>query len=105
MTDVFLPLVAFLLKTFLYFTAMKLRNLNARWMTAAMCGGSTILASYIPLPEFIHFFVSIALAGFFLAKDAEANIYPDGIAIPLVVEVISVYIIDLIVVPLMNMFL
>lgn len=100
MTAVLVPLIAFLFKIFLYYTAMKLRSLEAKWMTAAMCAGASVLAGYIPLPELIQFGLMLAGAGFFLMKDAEADLFPDGIGIPLVVEIFSAFSLGYAVIPL-----
>jgi hypothetical protein len=97
------PLIAFVVKIFLYFTALQLRKLEARWMTAAMCAGASVLAGLFPLPELIQFVVIVAIAGFFIAKNTEADLYKDSIGIPVVVEIAAAFVIGYAVMPLIEM--
>lgn len=97
------PLISFLFKMLLYYTVMKMRNLETQWMTAAMCAGASVIVSLIPMPGFITFAVVIAVSGFFLMKDAEAPMFPDGVGIPFAVEIFSAFSLGYAIVPLLQM--
>lgn len=100
MDVVLAPLIAFLVKIFLYSTAIKLRGLEARWMTAAMCSGMSVLAEMTGLPELIQFVVILAGAAFFIMKDTEATLFPDGVGIPFIVEFIAAFLLSYAIMPL-----
>lgn len=103
MTAALAPLIAFVVKIFLYFTALQLRKLEAKWMTAAMCSGASVLAGLIPLPELIQFLVVIAIAAFFIAKNTEADLFTDSIGIPTAVEISAAFLLGYVVMPLIEM--
>lgn len=98
------PLIVFIFKIIIYYTALRIRKLDAKWMTASMCAGSSILAGYVPLPGILHFAVSIALAAFFISKNTDAELYPDAVGIPLAVEIISAFLLLYAVDPLIGLF-
>ena len=101
--EVFIPLIDLVLKGILYYTALKIRKLDARLITCALCAGSSVLAGYIPFPAMLHFALTIVVAGFFIVKNADADIYPDGVGIPLAVEVVDAFALSYIVIPLIGM--
>lgn len=102
--EVFIPLIDLVLKGILYYAALKFRKLEARLITCALCAGASMLAGYISIfPPIIHFALTIAVAGFFIVKNADADIYPDGVGIPLVVEVVDAFALSFLVMPLMRM--
>ncbi len=101
--DVFIPLIDLILKGILYYTALKFRKLEARFITCALCAGSSMLAGYIPVPALLHFSLTIAVAGFFIVKNSDADVYPDGIGIPFAVEVVGAFILSFAVIPLIEM--
>lgn len=103
MISVFSPLIIFVFKLFVYYGALKFRKLEARWITASMCAGSSILAGLVPFPPLILFAVSIAVAAFFISKNTDADLYPDAVGIPLAVEVISAFALQFAVAPLLGM--
>lgn len=103
MINALTPLIVFVFKVLMYYAALKFRKLDARLMTAAMCAGSTVLVSLIPFPELIHFALTIAIAAFFIVKNADADLYPNGIGIPIVVEIVSAFALSYAVMPLMEM--
>lgn len=101
--DVFIPLIDFILKGILYYGALKIRKLEARFITCALCAGSSMLVGYLPFPVMLHFALTIAAAGFFIVKNADADFYPDGVGIPLVVEIIDAFILSYAVLPLIEL--
>lgn len=102
-TVVFIPLIDFIFKSLLYYGALKFRKLDAKVLTSLLCGGASILASLIPLPEMIHMALAIVVAGFFIVRDTDTEIYPNGILIPVVVEVIDAFLLRYVVLPLIGM--
>ncbi|MEI7907269.1 MAG: hypothetical protein WCI84_07930 [Bacteroidota bacterium] len=102
--ELFIPLIDLVLKGILYYAALKFRKLEARLITCALCAGASMLAGYVSIfPPMIHFALTIVVAGFFIVKNADADIYPDGIGIPFAVEVIDAFALSYIVMPLIEM--
>ncbi len=101
--EVFIPLIDFVFKSFLYYGALKLRKLNPRLMTCILCGGASILVGLIPLPQMFHVLLAIVLAGFFIVRDTETEVYPNGIFIPAAVEIIDAFALSYAVIPLVSM--
>ena len=99
----FVPLIDFILKGILYFVALKVRKLDARFITCALCAGSSMLVGYLPFPAMLHFALTIAIAGFFIVKNADADFYPDGAGIPIAVEIIDAFTLSYAVLPLIEM--
>jgi hypothetical protein len=99
----FILLIDFIVKTILYYTALKLRKLDAKVLTCMLCGGASILTGLIPFPEMLHLMLTIAIAGFFLVKNTDTEIYPNGIFIPLVVEVVDAFALSYAVMPLIEL--
>ena len=99
---VLLPLVDFLVKFVLYLAGMKVRKLPLQGMTAALCAGSSLLAGLVPLPMMVHFAAGIAVACYFLHKNADAELYPDAIGIVLAVEFSAAFIMRLGIGPLLD---
>lgn len=97
---VFIPLIDFIFKSVLYYGALKLRKLDAKVMTCVLCGGASILVGLIPLPQMFHVVLAIVLAGFFIVRDTGTEIYPNGIFIPLAVEVVDAFLLSYAVIPL-----
>jgi hypothetical protein len=102
--EVFIPLIDLVLKGILYYAALKFRKLEARFITCALCAGASMLAGYVPIfPPMIHFALTLVVAGFFIVKNADAAIYPDGVGIPFVVEVVGAFTLSYAVMPLIEM--
>ena len=101
--DIFIPLIDFVLKGVLYYAALKIRKLEAKFITCALCAGASMLAGYVPIfPPMIHFALTIVVAGFIIIKNADANIYPDGVGIPFAVEVVDAFALSYVVLPLIE---
>jgi hypothetical protein len=100
---VFIPLIDFIFKTILYYVALKLRKLDTRLMTCVVCSGASILTGLIPFPEMLHVVLTIVVAGFIIVRDTDTEIYPNGIFIPLVVEVVDAFALGYVVIPLIEM--
>ncbi len=103
MISILSPLIVFVFKLFVYYGALKVRKLEARWITASMCAGSSILTGLVPFPPLIHFAVAIAVAAFFINKNTDAELYPDAVGIPLAVEVLSAFALQFAVAPLLEL--
>jgi hypothetical protein len=101
--EAFVPLIDFIVKTILYYIALKVRKLDARLMTCILCGGASILTGLIPFPEMLHVVLTIVIAGFFIVRDTDTEIYPNGIFIPLAAEVADAFLLNYAVMPLIGM--
>lgn len=99
-TVVFIPLIDFVFKSLLYYGALKLRKLDVKVMTCVLCGGASILTGLIPLPEMLHLALAIVAAGFFIVRDTDTEIYPNGIVVPFAVEVADAFLLSYAVMPL-----
>ncbi|MFZ4622332.1 MAG: hypothetical protein ACOYNS_17350 [Bacteroidota bacterium] len=103
MISVLSPLIIFVFKLLAYYGALKIRRLEARWMTASVCAGASFLAGMVPFPEMIQFVLSIAVAAFYINKNTGADLYPDSVGIPLAVEVISAFALQFAIAPLLGL--
>lgn len=103
MITAFLPLIDFIVKIALYCLVLKLRKIDARLMTCIMCAGASFLTGMIPFPELLHVMLTIAIAAFFLVRDTDTEIYPNGILIPLAVEIFDAFLLRYAVSPLLSM--
>ncbi len=103
MISVLSPLIIFVFKLLLYYGALMVRKLEARWLTASLCAGSSILAGLVPFPDLIHFAVAIAVAAFFINKNTGADLYPDSVGIPFAVEVIAAFALQFVIAPLLGL--
>lgn len=97
---VFVPLIDFVFKSLLYYGALKLRKLDAKVLTSLLCGGASILTGLIPFPEMFHLMLAIVAAGFFIVRDTDTEIYPNGIFIPVAVEVTDAFLLSYVLMPL-----
>ena len=95
----FLPLIV---RTALYFTALKIRSIHISLIKCIVLAGSALLITIvpIPLPYFMVKILSVGLAMFLMTRYTEAEIYPDVILISIIVEALSTLIIDYIITPL-----
>jgi hypothetical protein len=98
--DNLIPLIDFIFKSFLYYGALKLRKLDVKVMTCVLCGGASILTGLIPFPEMLHLALAIVVAGFFIVRDTDTEIYPNGIIVPFAVEVVDAFLLSYAVIPL-----
>ena len=84
----FLPL---LMRSGLYFLACKVRSIQISLMSCIVIAGSGVLLTIIPIPLPYVFsrLLAIGLAMFLMTRYTEAELFPDVVLIPLVVEVLS----------------
>ncbi len=68
-----------------------------------MCAGASVLVELIPFPLLLQFALTITIAGFFIVKNADADMFPDGVFIPFVVEVVAAFALSYVVLPLVEM--
>jgi len=101
--EIFLPFINLVFKGILYYAALKLRKLEARFITCALCAGASFLAGYIPFPIMLQFALTISIAGYFIVKNSDADIYPNGVGIPLAVEIVAAFALSYAVVPLLEL--
>jgi hypothetical protein len=82
----FLPLV---LRTLLYLIAFRVRRIHIKLLSCIVIAGSAFLVAVvpIPLPNILRSAFSLGFAMFLITRYTEAELFPDVIAIPLIVEV------------------
>lgn len=97
----FMPLV---LRTALWFVACKVRSIHIKFLSCIVLAGSALLLSIvpIPLPYFLSKGLALCLPMFLMTRYTEAEIWPDVVLIPLIVEVLSTTILDYGIIPIFN---
>jgi hypothetical protein len=80
-----------LLRTLLYFLACKIRSIHITLLSCIILAGSGLLISIIPipLPMLLSKALAICLAMFLMTRYTEAELYPDVVLIPFLVEILS----------------
>jgi hypothetical protein len=94
----FAPLVV---RIALYLVVIRVRGIRIRPMQLIIVAGAPYLVSFIPLPlpQIVSFALSLFAASFLLIHYADVELYPDGLIIPVVVEVASAFLTPLILAP------
>jgi hypothetical protein len=89
------PLV---LATALYAAAFTIRRIQATLLTCIVIAGAPVILGVVPLPmpEPVRFILGLGLAIFLTARYTEAELFPDSVLIPTVVQLISVFLLPLI---------
>ena len=88
---VVLAFVPLTLRTVLYLVACRLRSIRITLLNAITLAGAGYLVGFlpIPMPHLIQQFLVIGVAMFLFARYTEAELFPDVIFIPLVIELCS----------------
>ena len=79
--------VAWLLKSFVYWGIFRFRTIAATMLNCLIIAGAPFLLSLVPLPSFLSFPVSIGLAVYLTMHYTGVELIPEGLFIPLGVEV------------------
>ncbi len=80
--------LTWLLKSFTYWGVFRWRTIRATLLNCLIIAGSPFLLSIIPLPSFLAFPAAIAVAVFLTMHYTEVDLIPDGLFIPLTVELL-----------------
>jgi hypothetical protein len=90
------------LRFVLYYGAFRIRSISIKVLSCAIiAGGAYLLAMIpIPLPREIHFFAVVAIAIFLTTRYTEAELFPDALLIPFVVELTSLLLLDHVIAPI-----
>jgi len=96
----FLPLV---LRTVFYLLACRLRSLHLTLLNAIILAGAGYLVGFvpIPIPYFLRQPIVIGVAMFLFARYTDAELFPDVIFIPLVIELSSAFLVGEVLIPMM----
>jgi hypothetical protein len=88
---VLLAFAPLLVRTFLFYLACKIRSIHITLLSCTTLAGSGLLISIIPipLPFVLTRGLAIGVSMFLMTRYTEAELYPDVIFIPLVVEILS----------------
>jgi hypothetical protein len=97
----FLPLV---LRTLLYLIALRIRSIRITFLRCVVVAGAPTLVGIFGafIPQIVAFGMSILLACYLLTRYTEAEVYPDGLFIPLAVEVVLALCLAYVIVPLLR---
>lgn len=96
----FLPLVV---RTLLYFFACSLRSIKITPTSCTVIAGTPYLVSFLPLPlpQVALRILGCFLSMFLLTRYTEAELFPDGIGIPIAVELVAWILLDIVLFPLL----
>jgi hypothetical protein len=96
----FVPLI---LRLVLYLAACRLRSIHITLLNAVTLAGAGYLAGFlpIPIPYILRQPLVIGVAMFLFARYTEAELFPDVIIIPLVIELSSAFLIEEVIRPLL----
>lgn len=100
----FLPLT---LRTVLYLFACRLRSIHITLLNAMILGGAGYLVGFVlgilplPIPGFLRQPIVIGAAMFLFSRYTEAELFPDVIFIPLVIELLSAFLMSEVLVPML----
>ncbi len=93
---VVLAFVPLTLRLVLYLLACRLRSIHITLLNAIILAGAGYIVGFVPIP--IPFFlrqpIVIGVAMFLFARYTEAELFPDVIFIPLVIELSSAFLMD-----------
>jgi hypothetical protein len=100
---VVLAFVPLTLRTLLYLVACRLRAINITLLNAIVLSGAGYLIAFLPIPVPIVLRQSlvIGVAIFLFTRFTEAEIFPDVIFIPLVIELSSVLLVEAVLRPML----
>ena len=79
--------VLWFLKSFAYFGVFRFRTIPATTLSCLIIAGAPFLSSIVPIPSFLAFPVSVGLAIYLTMHYTGVELIPDGLLIPLGVEV------------------
>ena len=88
------------LRTVLYLIAFKVRSIEIKFIDCIIIAGAGYLVSIVPLPFGLYRALSIGAAMFLITRYTKAEVFPDVILIPLVVELSSAFLTDYVLIPL-----
>ncbi len=93
----FLPLI---LRTILYLIAFKIRSIHIKLLNCIIIAGVGTLVGAVPLlPYYVGRALALGLAMFLMTRYTEADLYPDVIFIPLIIELLSAFLTDEVIAP------
>jgi hypothetical protein len=100
---VVLAFVPLTLRTVLYLFACRVRSLHITLLNAIILAGAGSLVRLvpIPMPDVIHQALVIGVAMFLFARYTDAELFPDVIFLPLVIELFSTFLMDTVLVPML----
>lgn len=79
--------VVWLLKSFVYWGIFRFRTIPVTVLNCLVIAGSPLLFSIIPIPSILYLPASIALASYLTMHYTGVALIPDGLFVPLGVEV------------------
>ncbi len=92
--------VPYLLRIVLYIAAFKIRAITCTLTNCLVIAGAFILATLLPLPQFLYLLVTIGVSLVLITKYTNATLYPDATFISIGVELGSIFLMDLLITPL-----
>jgi hypothetical protein len=95
----FLPLLA---RCLFYWFAFRIRSINIKLVSCLVIAGVPYFLFIVPLPlpRPLSFLLIVGFVAFLITRYTEAELYPDAILIPFVVELVSLFLLDHVLIPL-----
>ena len=99
-----IPLIPWAFRFALYWIAFKVRSIRIRILSCLIIAGVSYFFAIIPLPlpQEMDFVFAVGLAAFLVTRYTEADLFPDGLMIPFIVELISFLFLSYVITPLLS---
>jgi hypothetical protein len=94
----FIPLT---LRTMLYLVACRLRSIQITFLNAITLAGVASLVGFLPIPSLLRQPLTISVGMFLLTRYTEAELFPDVIFIPIIIELSSAFLVAEVLVPML----
>ena len=90
MLSVLIPLIIWMLKSITYWIVFRFRKISITALSCFIIGGTSYLVMFvpIPLPSFLSVTVVVGLAVFLTMRYSGVQLIPNGLFIPLGVEIL-----------------
>ena len=90
MLSTVLPLIIWLLRSFTYWIIFRIRKISMSVLSCMIIGGAPYLLMFvpIPLPAFLSLPIAVGVAVYLTMHYSGVQLIPDGLFIPLGVEIV-----------------
>jgi hypothetical protein len=101
---ILLACLPLLVRIILYLIAFRIRSIHITLINCIVVAGAGYLLVFIPipLPAIIRESAATGLSMYLMTRYTEAEVFPDGLAIPIAVELTSTLALDQILLPLVH---
>jgi hypothetical protein len=82
-----IPLIIWLLKSITYWVVFRIRKISITALSCFIIGGASYLLMFVPIPTFLSVPIAVGLAVFLTMRYSGIQLIPNGLFIPLGVEI------------------